>query len=240
MKKAAIVFLALISQTVISIAQTTSQNLIEWNEFYTLTWEDFEGVRTDGSIGDAGTAVSIKAKPYMVKNKVKYNVYAYFNREKSWAADKSDELLKHEQLHFDIAELYARKIRKRISELSASGVNDVKIYNKEIQELLEESNSADVQYDLETLHGAMIKRQAAWEKNVKQELEALAKYKKVKKVITSFLSPLPGSSRRHIQRQLSNLKDCELLCPNPHFSSSSYPNSRWHVILSIHVRSSAL
>jgi predicted secreted Zn-dependent protease len=185
MKKAAIVFLVLISQTVASIAQTTSQNLIEWNEFYTLSWEDFEGVRTGGSIGDAGTAVSIKAKPYMVKNKVKYNVYAYFNREKSWATDKSEELLKHEQLHFDIAELYARKIRKRISELSASGVNDVKIYNEEIQELLDESNSADIQYDLETLHGALVKRQATWEKNVKQELEALAKYKKVRKVITS-------------------------------------------------------
>src|SRR5688500_19580117 len=104
MNKAAVICLILLSQAAVSLAQNTSSDLLEWNEFYKLTWEDFTGKRTESSIGDAGTVVSIKAKPYMVKNKVKYDVYAYFNRQKSWASDTSEELLKHEQLHFDIAE----------------------------------------------------------------------------------------------------------------------------------------
>jgi hypothetical protein len=182
MKKAA-VFCLIAFQAAVSFAQTQSRGLLEWNEFYKLSWEDFQGERTEGSIGDAGTSVSIKAKPYMVNNKVMYDVYAYFNRNKSWASDKSDKLLEHEQLHFDIAELYARKIRKRISELKGRGVNDVKKYNAEITTLLEASNVADVQYDLETLHGALPKKQLLWEAKVKQELEHLDDFKKEKKVI---------------------------------------------------------
>ena len=190
MKKAAVFFI-LIFQAAISWSQSTvpSSDLLEWNEFYKLSWEDFQGSRTANAIGDAGTAVSIKAKPYMVQKKIKYDVYAYFNRQKSWAVDKSTELLEHEQLHFDIAELYARKIRKRISELSSRGVDDLDKYNAEIKRLLEESNAADVEYDLETLHGALPRKQLAWETKVKKELQDLDDFKKEKKVI--------GRSRKH-------------------------------------------
>jgi hypothetical protein len=185
MKKAA-VLLSIIFQAAISLAQTSSsRDFLEWNEFYKLSWEDFQGQRTEHAIGDAGTAVSIKAKPYLVKNRVLYDVYAYFNRQKSWASDKSVQLLEHEQLHFDIAELYARKIRKRISELRDQGVNDVKDYNEEISKLLEESNVADVEYDLETLHGALPKKQLLWETKIRKELESLEGFKKEKKVIGS-------------------------------------------------------
>jgi hypothetical protein len=182
MNKAAVFFL-LLFQAAVSLAQSNPVDLLEWNEYYKLSWEDFQGKRTDSSIGDAGTFVSIKAKPYMVKNRVVYDVHAFFNRNKSWASDKSKELLEHEQLHFDIAELYARKIRKRISELRDRGVNNVKEYNAEINKLLEESNVADVEYDLETLHGALPKKQMLWETKVKKELEELEGFKKEKKVI---------------------------------------------------------
>jgi hypothetical protein len=181
-KKAAVCFL-LAFQAAISLGQIASRDLLEWNEFYRLSWEDFQGERSESSIGDAGTFVSIKAKPYVVKNTVMYDVYAYFNRNKSWASDRSAELLEHEQLHFDIAELYARKIRKRISELKRRGVNDVKRYNDEIKTLLEASNMDDVQYDLETLHGALPKKQLLWKTKVKKELEELDDFKKEKKVI---------------------------------------------------------
>jgi predicted secreted Zn-dependent protease len=158
---------------------------IEWNEFYKLQWHDFQGERGESSIGDAGTAVQIKAKPFYVKDKIEYDVYAYFNRKKSWSTDKSDALLAHEQLHFDIAEWYARKIRKKIKQLRSSGVNDVDIYNSHIRVLLEESNEVDMQYDMETLHGAMAKKQAAWKKKVSEALEDLSDYKKSKRVIGS-------------------------------------------------------
>jgi hypothetical protein len=166
-------------------AVLSTNQLIEWNEFYHLEWRDFAGKPTENSAGDAASSVQIKAKPFVVKKKIEYDIAAYFNREKSWARDSSPELLAHERLHFDLAELYARKIRQKVKELSEEGVSDVKVYNLEIQKILEESNAADMQYDMETLHGALDKKQALWASNIKEELSALSRYKKFRRVIKS-------------------------------------------------------
>ncbi len=156
---------------------------LEWNEFYKLSWTDFKGEPGANAAGDAGTSVKIIAKPYLVKNQVKYDVYVLFNRNKSWKRDESAELLAHEQLHFDLAELYARMIRKTIYQLSEKGVHEIKVFNKAIHQLLEESNEADRQYDIETLHGALDRKQAEWSEKVKSELAGLKAYKKQKQFV---------------------------------------------------------
>lgn len=156
---------------------------LSWNEFYKLQWEDFQGEPDKNRLGDAGTAVQIKAKPFIVKKRIHYDVAAIFNRRKSWYRDQSAALLAHEQLHFDIAELYARKIRQKVEQLNKQGVNDIKKYNAAIHELLLESNSFDEQYDAETLHGGMMRKQAAWSEKVKSELASLKKYRKHKRII---------------------------------------------------------
>lgn len=150
---------------------------IEWTAHYNLGWNDFQGKPGLEAIGDAGTAVAIKAKPYMVKNKISYHVRALFIKTKSWYREQSPALLAHEQLHFDIAELYARKARKKIRELSLAGVKDIKVYNQEIQKILNESNAVDQRYDTETLHGAMVKKQKEWADRVKAGLLTLEQFK---------------------------------------------------------------
>jgi hypothetical protein len=164
---------------------STANNLIEWNEYYTLTWEDFKGQPSGNSFGDAGTAVQIKAVPFFVKGQVMYDVHTYFNRDKSWTKGKSASLLKHEQIHFDIAELYARMIRKKISDMTEAGVKNVSEFNQAINELLIKSNEADQRYDLETLHGALQKKQAFWERYVNMQLQGLKDYKKQKRLIAN-------------------------------------------------------
>lgn len=158
---------------------------LTWNEFYKFRWDDFLGQPDEEARGDAGAAVAIRAKPFLVRKKVRYDVVAVFDRSKSWARDRSESLLAHEQLHFDIAELYARKLRKKIAELGTDGVNDIGVYNEAIQTLLLESNRADEEYDAETLHGGLPKKQAEWTAKVKEGLEKLKKYRKEKRVIGS-------------------------------------------------------
>lgn len=166
-----------------SSPEVSERELLPWNEFYKLQWYDFQGKPGEEARGDAGTAVQIKAKPYLVKKEVRYEVDAFFNRKKSWARDQSPSLLAHEQLHFDIAELYARKIRKKIKELQRNNVNDIKTFNAAIEELLAESNRIDIQYDAETLHGGLSRKQAEWTARIRQELDELRSYKKTKRVI---------------------------------------------------------
>lgn len=156
---------------------------LSWNEFYRLQWEDFQGEPDKRSQGDAATSVQIKAKPFLVKKKIQYDVAAKFSRTKSWYRDRSPSLLAHEQLHFDIAEVYARKIRKKVGEMNKQGINNIKTYNAAIHELLQESNEVDRRYDMETLHGAMSRKQAAWSGKIKSELASLKKYRKTKRVI---------------------------------------------------------
>jgi len=169
-----------------AIAQPSAfdtKRFIEWNEHYKLSWEHFESTVDDDIFGDAGTAVKIMAKPYFVGNNIEYNVYTLFDRQKSWVFEKDEALLAHEQLHFDIAELYARKIRKKVEELRKRKVKDLSDYNKAINKILEESNEVDMQYDLETLHGGIKMKQAEWNEKIARELDALEAYKKQKKVI---------------------------------------------------------
>ena len=178
-----ILFLLPAMQAQLQPAGDSENDLLPWNEFYELQWYDFQGEPDENRMGDAGAAVHIKAKPFLVKKKIKYDVTAFFNRSKSWARDHSPSLLAHEQLHFDIAELYARKIRKKIKEMNDEGVNDIKVYNAAIHELLLESNAADERYDMQTLHGAMSGKQAQWAEEVKSDLEKLKHFKKTRWVI---------------------------------------------------------
>lgn len=156
---------------------------IEWNEFYKLSWDNFESKVSDDTFGDAGTAVKIIAKPYYVGKRIDYNVFPLFDRQKSWVFEKDPALLAHEQLHFDIAELYARKIRKKVAALQSQNNKDLSHYNNEINKLLNESNEMDLRYDMETLHGGITVKQSEWRNKISQELKALEAYKKKKKII---------------------------------------------------------
>ena len=154
-------------------AKSAKSNYIVWDESRPLSWEDFRGAVNHSSHADAATAIHISAKPYRQKKKIYYVVDACFVPDKSWSRERSETLLRHEQLHFDLAELYARKVRKKISEFRQMGVRDIPEYNQAISKILAESNAVDIRYDFETLHGTLPDRQSEWEKTIALELEIL-------------------------------------------------------------------
>lgn len=144
-----------------------------------LTWSDFRAQPDHSSFGAARTAVTISARPFRKNRKLEYHVGAYFLKDHSWCKSKSTNLLNHEQGHFDLAELYARKIRQKIQELQQSKVKDYRVYNKAIQVILDESTAVDRRYDRETLNGSILKKQIEWDLGVHRELEALSRFRQV-------------------------------------------------------------
>jgi hypothetical protein len=175
----------LTSRAAAQVVPYNKKDFVEWNAFYDLKWDDFRGNPPEDAAGDAATSLQIKAQPFMIKNRVRYDVYVLFNRNKSWARAQAPQLLEHEQLHFDLAEVYARRIRRKIVELTQEGLKDVNLFNEAIHEILQESNAADQQYDTETLHGALDKKQEEWRKKINADLTALKLYKKQKRVVSS-------------------------------------------------------
>jgi hypothetical protein len=177
MKK--LILLTLIS--LLSLKDATSHSVsatstaIQWTG-QKLSWNDFQGQPDPRSNGDAATAIRIDAKPYYKKRKLCYTITTWFIPSKSWYRFKSDELLAHEQLHFDLAELYARKARKKVRDLQAQGENNIDIYNDALQSILNESNDADQAYDRETLHGSLSEAQVSWRFKTDVELQLLQEY----------------------------------------------------------------
>ena len=107
---------------------------------------------------------------------------AFFDKSKSWtkAADNK-ELLAHEQLHFDITELFTRKLRKKLSELNDPCGKDSKkvqgIYDKNFEEL----NRYQIRYDKETEHSMIETTQKTWEEKIKRSCKSWRRLRPNKK-----------------------------------------------------------
>ena len=83
------------------------------------------------------------------------------------------DLLRHEQLHFDLAELTAGKIRRRLSELRepcAMPDRDA-IVERVVVQLTDEFGKEQSVYDDETAHGTKAPLQQQWEARVQRALK---------------------------------------------------------------------
>lgn len=111
-----------------------------------------------------------------------FTVYAFLDKEKSWKKKhiKSVELLEHEQIHFNIAELYARKIRKELFEFEFPKrhlTDTVKnIYNRNI----EEYKKAQKAFDAYTQSGLISKKQTDFMQKLKFQLQELQHFSETK------------------------------------------------------------
>ncbi|MDX1774395.1 uncharacterized protein DUF922 [Oceanihabitans sediminis] len=156
---------------------------ITWSEDYNLTWSDFKGPIETASDAVAITASGISFG-YAIKSEnkevsgFKTKILAHFYPEKSWykAALADEHILAHEQFHFNITELYARKFRERVARLQPS--TDVSFQLEALhKEINRELAAKQIQYDAETDFSRDFEQQAIWEKYIEQELAKLATYK---------------------------------------------------------------
>jgi len=149
-------------------------NCIPWSENYKLKWSDFEGkaqkYSPNEALTDSGMSIELKCDGKTSKAIVK----CYFNPNNSWTKSKnSDYLLAHEQLHFDITELFVRKLRKQLAQFG----DDCKALSKHIDDYYKRNYKEFVayqdRYDRETKHSLNEEKQAYWEKKVAKELAEL-------------------------------------------------------------------
>ena len=89
---------------------------------------------------------------------------------------KNEVILSHEQLHFNIAEVAARKLYQEI-QLLRDQPGDVP---RQVSDLFARINSdcdkMQQQYDEETAHGIKPEEQASWKKKVTEMLEQYPAY----------------------------------------------------------------
>lgn len=153
------------------------QDSIPWDKNYRLKWSDFKGRPDMLSKEDAACAASIYVRGFRDKGLPNFLVYNSFMKSDAWTSDSTSVmLLQHEQLHFDIAEVYARKIRKAVDSLRRKQIKSTDSYSIEITKLLSMFETTGKLYDEQTSHGTYGNQQSEWEQKILKELQSLNDY----------------------------------------------------------------
>lgn len=162
----------------VSCFSIQGQEKIKWKHGHKLHWESFRGVPDTTTVYAAITSSGIWFSYQLeVKNDVPHlvtEVESYFYPDESWyVPDRvNDYILQHERTHFDITEIYARRLRKALSELSLKGDIQRKI-SKIYSQIQTEHNRTQEKFDKETNHSIEADKEAEWELWVKHRLEEL-------------------------------------------------------------------
>ena len=172
-------FLTILSMLLLfNLYSQNNEEKIKWQKQSPLSWDDFRAepdttnsysANTNSGIGYSGNYSTSSGKPIL-----QFEVFSSFYPEKSWVKDISDEeyLLAHEQLHFDISELHARKLRKALKnyEIGRTIRQDLeKIYNRVESERVSMQNK----FDRETSHSENKTAEMKWRNFIQLELKKL-------------------------------------------------------------------
>src|ERR1039458_7492968 len=115
MKRKHFALFILIVFSLVIATKSIAQNAIQWGPGVKVSWDDFQGAPDASSSFSAYTAYELPYKyGWDGTGKIKIEVWSQFMRGRSWKKPKDNQaaLLMHEQKHFDIAEIYARVMRK--------------------------------------------------------------------------------------------------------------------------------
>jgi hypothetical protein len=141
----------------------------EWSSDRKLTWEDYKGSPSPAQ--DTNIAATTSCRFGLLAGpSVEVTNEFICHQSSVRQGQQKPTLLAHEQLHFDLCEVYARKLRKELAANTSVDPREVfigmyKLY-KETQWL----------YDDETNHGLEPQAQKLWKNKIEKGLEEFAGY----------------------------------------------------------------
>jgi len=154
---------------------SAQEEAIDWFPQVRLSWENFKGTpTTDKAAATTASGITYRFSSQSLGDEVQidFTVIAQFYPNKSWNRPKlcDAHVLGHEQLHFDITEVFARKMRKRMA--ATKFTRDVK---KEVAAIYDEVNVAlyafQHRYDNESNFSRNEEQQALWHQKIAKLLE---------------------------------------------------------------------
>ena len=157
---------------------TAPQDLILWKNNNSLQIKDFQAIQKDtlktGNRKFLG-AISAISIEVITTQKSRYTppklvVKNYFDKQQSWMMVKNAYVLQHEQIHFNISELYARKIRKSADSLARKNVTKLQTYRNIVEHWEKKKQKANDQFDAENEdYFFVLGKEILFRKNPKQK-----------------------------------------------------------------------
>jgi hypothetical protein len=157
---------------------------IVWSAERRLSWDDFAGRPDISSEAAAMTVYLLSYDGTCRDNLYDGRVFSAFLPDQSWVktsvllarAEVNRHALAHEQTHFDLSEVSARRMRRALGTL----VDPCSRSDEEMQAIVDpfikEDFARQRRYDAETLNGSNSAWQRDWEMRVDRELRELAAF----------------------------------------------------------------
>lgn len=107
-------------------------------------------------------------------DRVDFTANAVFYKRRSWVkpSTRTDAALKHEQGHFDLTEIYTRRLREELTSLSGKGAALIKKAYRKHAELNAELKACQERYDAETEHHLNQVAQDKWDAWIVGQLQS--------------------------------------------------------------------
>jgi len=150
-------------------------NFVDWS-VKRLDWDDFKASPVKNSDAAALTATHLGFSYSLSNNRVSYEIICRFDKTKSWGLVKTEWILKHEQGHFDIAEIFARKLKRELAEYQFNKKTFQKDLDAIYQRVIEEKEAFQLNYDTQTDYSRNKRKQLEWLKKIEEILEETQSY----------------------------------------------------------------
>jgi hypothetical protein len=153
-----------------------NEEFIPWTFSRRLEWEDFLCTPKNNSDAVASTSTSLGIAYQVEDGELTYSISCNFSKHKSWGLLKTEYILAHEQGHFDITEIFARKLYKALSEYQFNRRTYRKDVNEIYKAIVEEKENMQAEYDGESDHSRNRRIQYDWLEKIDQLLDETAPY----------------------------------------------------------------
>ena len=158
---------------------------VPWSRSYPLSWADFKATApADGAEG-ARTVYELNYEWQCRGAAFQFVVTAEFLPARSWvkpgvvlSPSESARVLGHEQTHFNVTEVFARRVRKYFAELYSPCTQNENVLQVAVERYITEEAAMQKRYDDDTRYGLEAPRQRMWDRDVLEMLSSLEKFAK--------------------------------------------------------------
>jgi Tfp pilus assembly protein PilV len=168
-----------------ALAQNSQCDSITWKAERKLSWNDFRGEPVLSTAIAAKTHYNFSRTWNARGFTLTTSMVSYFSPCLSWSKNKNSEnLLAHEQGHFDLAEYFRRLYYKRITEATYSPSTIQAVMRDVYRDVLKQSELMQQAYDNETMHSLKKEAQQQWLIKIADLLDSMRQYDKPEITVT--------------------------------------------------------
>jgi len=152
------------------LSKAQDEEFVEWSPAKRLTWGDYLAKPSSSSDAAAITSTALGLEYHVRNNALTYKITCKFSKTRSWGKYKTDYILEHEQGHFDITEIFARKLENALREYDFNPKKFKSDLDQIYREIMGKKEELQNQYDVETDYSRNKEKQAEWLKKIQREL----------------------------------------------------------------------